>query len=148
MSDDTARPDESEEPDGEPSDLPEAQRADDVIEADDEPVTVASPAPPVRRRLRLGGIAGLILVLLALYYPIGMIWVHRVDDDTCFRAPPADALPGASEAVGIAIALIAPKPTRTAGRRTIRSSCPPRRSTTCPTSNRASSRRCRALPSN
>jgi hypothetical protein len=45
--------------------------------------------------------------VLALYYPIGMIWVHRVDDDTGFRAPPADALPGASVAVGIAIALIA-----------------------------------------
>ena len=110
MSDDTSRPDEPEEPDepgDDPAHLPEEQRDDDIIEAYDEPVTTASREPPVRRRLRLGGIAGLILVLLALYYPIGMIWVHRVDDDTDFRAPPADALPGASEAVGVAIALIA-----------------------------------------
>jgi hypothetical protein len=106
MSDDASRPDEPEEPE-EPSDLPEARRADDAVEAYDEPVTAASPEPSVRRRSRLGGVAGLILVLLALYYPIGMIWVHRVDDDTDFRAPPADALPGASEAVGVTIALIA-----------------------------------------
>lgn len=110
MSDDTSRPDEPaepEEPDGEPAPLAGSRDDDDVIEAYDEPSTAASPTPPVRRRSRLGGIAGLVLVLLALYYSIGMIWVHRVDDDTDFRAPPADALPGASEAVGVAIALIA-----------------------------------------
>ncbi len=110
MSDDTSRPDAPEEPDGpgdDPAHLPEERRDDDVIEAYDEPVTTASREQPVRRRLRLGGIAGLMLVLLALFYPIGMIWVHRVDDDTDFRAPPADALPGASEAVVVAIALIA-----------------------------------------
>ncbi len=140
MSDDTSRPDgprEPGEPDDEPAPLARSQD-DDVIEAYDKPVTAASPAPPVRRRLRLGGIVGLILVLLALYYPIGMIWVHRVDDDTDFRAPPADALPGASEAVGLAIALIA---------REVDQNRWTRRSTTCPTSSRASSRRYRASPS-
>lgn len=55
------------------------------------------------RRLALRG--GLVLlVLVLLYYPVGMLWVHTVDDDPDFAAT---AVPeGGSQAVGIAAALI------------------------------------------
>ena len=106
MSDHT-RPDDGEEPDDASGPPAEIDDTDDVIETDDGPVARPGAAePPVRRRVRFAGIAGMILVLLALYYPVGMIWIHRVDDDTAFRAPPADALPAGSEVVDVAIALI------------------------------------------
>ncbi len=43
---------------------------------------------------------------LLLYYPIGMIWVHKVDDDVDFRAPEAELVEGGSVAVAVATALI------------------------------------------
>src|SRR5512132_2884881 len=47
--------------------------------------------------------AGLLLLLL-LYYVVGAIWVHRIDDDPNFA--PADVPPGGSRAVAMAAALI------------------------------------------
>ncbi len=46
---------------------------------------------------------GALAVLLALYYPVGMAIVHRVDDDPAFTAPETA---GGSRAVDMAIALI------------------------------------------
>ena len=60
-------------------------------------------SPPRRRWPKLLG--GLALVL-ALYYPIGMIWVHRIDADPDFAASAGDVAPGKSRAVAIAAALI------------------------------------------
>ena len=58
------------------------------------------------RRTGLWLLAGLLLALL-LYYPIGMIWVHRIDDDPDFGAESSATLPdGASRAVAVAVALI------------------------------------------
>ena len=48
--------------------------------------------------------AVIVAFLLLVYYPIGMIWVHTVDDDTTFRAPEVPA--GASHAVAVTAALI------------------------------------------
>ncbi len=69
-------------------------------------------APPPRltgagaKRTGLWLVAGLLLGLL-LYYPIGMIWVHRIDDDPDFQAELGATLPdGASRAVAVAAALI------------------------------------------
>lgn len=45
-----------------------------------------------------------LLIILALYYPVGMAWVHVVDDDTSFS--PASTAPGESRAVSMAAALI------------------------------------------
>jgi hypothetical protein len=45
-----------------------------------------------------------VLVLLVLYYPIGMILVHRIDDDPNFAA--ANVPQGGSKAVALATALI------------------------------------------
>ncbi len=45
-----------------------------------------------------------VLVILALYYPVGALWVHTIDDDPAFA--PAQVEPGASRAVAIAAALI------------------------------------------
>jgi hypothetical protein len=47
--------------------------------------------------------AGLVLLLL-LYYIVGAIWVHRIDDDPNFA--PADVPPGGSRAVALAAALV------------------------------------------
>ena len=62
-----------------------------------------APPPPPRRWPKLLG--GLALALL-LYYPIGMIWVHRIDADPDFAASAGDATPGASRAVAVVSALI------------------------------------------
>ena len=51
----------------------------------------------------------LVLVLIAallLYYPVGMIWAHRIDDDLSFRAPEAEIEAGGSATAAIAAALI------------------------------------------
>jgi hypothetical protein len=49
---------------------------------------------------------GVVVALLLLYYPLGMIWVHRIDADPGF-SPPADALaPGKSRSVAMAQALV------------------------------------------
>ena len=75
------------------------------------------PVPPARRRLRLPrfslGLAGLwtgrallaLLILIALYYVLGPLIVHRIDDDPAFAAPAA-AAGGGSRAVAIAAALL------------------------------------------
>lgn len=55
------------------------------------------------RRLILW-LAGLIVVFLALYYPVGALLVHRIDDDPNFA--PAEVPQGASHAVAMAAALI------------------------------------------
>jgi hypothetical protein len=52
----------------------------------------------------LGVIGGLIVAALLLYYPIGMLIVHRIDDDPSFA--PTDVPEGASHAVALAAALI------------------------------------------
>ncbi|MGH6892905.1 MAG: DUF2333 family protein [Dongiaceae bacterium] len=49
-------------------------------------------------------IALVLLVLLILYYPVGMILVHRINDDPAFAA--GDVPQGASKTVALAAALI------------------------------------------
>ena len=62
----------------------------------------ALPSPPGYGLKALG----VVVALLLLYYPLGMIWVHRIDADPDF-APPADSLaPGKSRAVAMAQALV------------------------------------------
>lgn len=68
-----------------------------------------APKPGGRRlagsRLRLIKWAvGLIVLALLAYYPIGMIVVHKIDDDPDFKA--ADVPAGASQAVAVEAALI------------------------------------------
>ncbi|GIK97562.1 MAG: hypothetical protein BroJett029_17710 [Alphaproteobacteria bacterium] len=62
---------------------------------------------PSGRRLRRGLFwAGLVLLAaILLYYPIGMIWLHQIDDDVEFFAP-VQVPEGGSRAVGLAAALI------------------------------------------
>lgn len=58
------------------------------------------------RRIPWGLIGFAVVLLLLLYYPIGMLLVHRVDDDTAFQAPEADRVEGGSRAVSVVSALI------------------------------------------
>lgn len=59
---------------------------------------------PGRRPLPWRTIAVLVVVVLALYYPVGMLWVSRIDDDPGFAAE--NVPQGASHAVATAAALI------------------------------------------
>jgi len=62
-----------------------------------------TPAMPGRRR-PLRWIMISVLVLLLLYYPVGMLWVHTIDDNADFA--PASVATGESRAVAIAAALV------------------------------------------
>ncbi len=67
------------------------------------------PTQPTRSAARkwLVGLALLVVVAVALYYPVGMLLTHAIDDDPDFAAGTAERLPdGASAAVAAAAALI------------------------------------------
>ena len=55
------------------------------------------------RRLGRTGLA--ILALLVLYYPVGMLWIHTVDDNPDF-APTEPVAPGESRTVALMAALV------------------------------------------
>lgn len=59
------------------------------------------------RRLRrsLGWIGLILVVAVLLYYPIGMLWVHQIDDDVEFFTP-VQVPEGSSRAVALAAGLI------------------------------------------
>ncbi len=58
-------------------------------------------------RLRtMGGIGGAVLVAALLYYPIGMLITHGIDDDTNYQIPAAQISEGGSRAVAMAASLI------------------------------------------
>lgn len=61
---------------------------------------------PVHRRIRwrlIKRTGAVLMILAALYYPVGMIAIHKIDDDTGFTTSVAK---GQSHAVAIATALI------------------------------------------
>jgi len=66
----------------------------------------AAPASALRRR-RLARLAlpALLLGLVALYYVLGALWFHRIDDDPAFGSTP-EVEPGASRAVAVAAELV------------------------------------------
>lgn len=68
----------------------------------------ASPTNPgaVLRRIRLWPALLGLAALLGLYYPIGMLIAHKVDDDTAYQVPEAE-IGGGSRAVAMAASLIA-----------------------------------------
>ena len=77
----------------------------------EEPPAPEAPPPPAaetvprRRRFRpLRILFGVLAVALLLYYPVGMIWISKVDDNPNFDPGPVDD--GASYAVATAAALI------------------------------------------
>lgn len=49
---------------------------------------------------------GVLAFLVLLYYPIGMLWWHRINDDLAFDVPPGSIAPNQSRAVAIAAALL------------------------------------------
>lgn len=64
-----------------------------------------------RRWWRL--ILGLVILVLALYYPVGMILTHRINDDVDFQIPAPFDVQGGSRAVSMAAALIDREVTKT-----------------------------------
>jgi len=71
-------------------------------EEDDDPV--AGGAAGIVKRIALG-VAIVLGAAVALYYPVGMIVLHTIDDNPRFEADPS--LPSGSRAVAMAAALIA-----------------------------------------
>lgn len=67
------------------------------------PADEARATTPGRARRWLLGLA-VLAALVVLYYPVGMLLVHRVDDDPAFTAPAVEA--AESQAVATAVALI------------------------------------------
>ena len=67
-----------------------------------------TPSPPPRRRFnwRRLTLVGLVALLVAalVYYPVGMVVVHKIDDDPAFG--PGEVAAGGSRAVAVAAALI------------------------------------------
>src|SRR5271157_1487643 len=47
-----------------------------------------------------------VVVLLALYYPVGMLIYNRIDDDTSFQPSAEFVVPGGSKAVSTVVALV------------------------------------------
>jgi hypothetical protein len=75
-----------------------------------EPARTAAASTPAARRgwlsLRTIALVPVVLILLiAVYYVVGMIWLNRIDDDTAFGEP-SSAPTGGSAAVAIAADLI------------------------------------------
>jgi hypothetical protein len=67
----------------------------------------ADTPPPARRWRRLiKPLLVLAVVALALYYPVGMILVHRINDDATFEPSAEFAVEGGSRAVAMTAALI------------------------------------------
>lgn len=62
-----------------------------------------SGAPAVRRVVK--PLLGVLLAAVLLYYPVGMAWIHTIDDDLAF-APKEEVPAAASRAVAMATALI------------------------------------------
>lgn len=60
--------------------------------------------PGLRGIAKRGAIA--LLIVIVLYYPIGMAMVNAIDDDPDFVPPPADTVKGGSKAVDVMAALI------------------------------------------
>jgi hypothetical protein len=67
-----------------------------------EPLPGEAPARPRRPYWRIALIT--IVVLLLLYYPLGALWVNKIDDDPDSHA--GEVAPGGSNAIAIAAALI------------------------------------------
>jgi hypothetical protein len=80
---------------------------DDVLLEDEPKRRFRLPSPwPVGRGARwaLGVLAAVLAAILLLYYPVGMLLVHKIDDDPAFT--PGEVAPEASRAVALAAALI------------------------------------------
>lgn len=67
------------------------------------PVELPAPTPWYRRRLWIWPVV--LLVLVVLYYLLGMLWLHRVDDDPAFGLE-TSAPEGGSRSVAIAADLV------------------------------------------
>lgn len=71
---------------------------------------LSPPTPPdsLRARFRLGWwwLAPVAAALILLYYPLGMLAMHAIDDDLDFAPPPGSVEAGQSRAVAIAALLV------------------------------------------
>ena len=55
---------------------------------------------------KIGMIATAVTILLVLYYPLGMLWRHAINDDTAYTVPEKMAVDGGSRAVSMVNALV------------------------------------------
>lgn len=74
-----------------------------ILETLQEWLAVVRARVPLRF-LRWG--AGTLVLLLILYYPVGMLWWHTINDDLSFDVSADSLQPGQSRAVAVAAGLI------------------------------------------
>ncbi len=74
-----------------------------MIETLRESLATARQRVPVRV---LRWVAGVLVLLLVIYYPVGMLWWHTINDDLGFDVSPDSLSPGQSHAVAVAAALV------------------------------------------
>ncbi len=74
-----------------------------MIETLQEWLAMARQRVPVRV---LRWIVGVLALLLVIYYPIGMLWWHKINDDLSFDVTAESLAPGQSRAVAVAAGLI------------------------------------------
>jgi hypothetical protein len=88
------------------TDTPDPLDAGAPVPAEEPPVSEAPPPEPERRRRfrPMRFLIGFLIGLVMLYYPVGMIWISKIDDDASFDPGPVDE--GASYAVATAAGLI------------------------------------------
>ena len=87
------------------TDTPDPIDAGAPIPAEEPPVPETPPEPARRLRFRpMRIVIGFVLAVLLLYYPVGMIWISKVDDNPNFDPGPVED--GASYAVATAAGLI------------------------------------------
>ena len=91
-------------PEGEVDQATESTPAPRDETVPDEPAAEATPLRSRRKLVRRAAIA--LLVLILIYYPLGMILRHQINDDAAFTFDQDAHLPGASQSVAMAAALI------------------------------------------
>lgn len=77
-----------------------------MSETEEEGAAAGAASPPAARRRVLRSVLWALLVVVLLYYPVGMLWLHRIDNDPEFGLAEDAVPPGGSRAVAIAAALI------------------------------------------
>lgn len=68
--------------------------------------SLLDPPPAKRRRRWLRPLLWLLAAVVLVYYPLGMLWFHKIDDDPDYALQAETVPPGGSRAVAMAAALV------------------------------------------
>lgn len=89
------------------------ERARDKLRWRRAPDGPADLGEPLHRRVPWKPIVGVLVLFFLLYYPVGMMLAHQVNDDVDYQIPAEFQVEGGSRAVSMAAALIDREATKT-----------------------------------